>query len=159
MGKFTGKRAIENYDGRIDSPPGDVFPLLCPIREYDWLDGWACNVVYSDSGIVENNCIFTSSFATGIDGTWVTVKRDEEAFEFEFVVFLPNLAVARSDIALTKNDDGSTTLHWVRTMTGLSEEGNQMLDHVTGEPFRERMVWIIDSLNHYLKNGEMLKKG
>lgn len=158
MSAFTGKRMVETYDGRIDSPPGDVFPLLCPIREYDWLDGWACDMIYSDSGVAENNGIFKSEFVSGIEATWVTIKRDEENFVFELIIFFSDLAVARMDVSLADNGDGSSTLHWTRTVTGLSENGDQILDHMGGEFFRERMDWLIDSLNHYLKTGKMLKR-
>lgn len=158
MNTFAGKRTVERYNGRIDAPPGEVFPLLCPIREYDWLDGWACNMIYSDSGVAENNCIFESEFASGIEATWVTIKRDEENFLFEFIILFPGLAVARMDYSLMENGDGTTTFHWVRTMTGLSENGNQMVDQTAGEPFRQIMDWVVDSLNHYLRTGKMLKR-
>jgi len=156
MHTFQGKRTIESYNGRINHSPDAVFPLLCPVREYDWLDGWACNMIYSDSGVVENNCIFTSEFVSGIEATWVTVRRDEENHILQFVLFFPGLAIARMDISLEKADNGSA-LHWVRTMTGLSEDGNRLLDHFTGEPFRQRMDRLIQSLNHYLGTGKMLK--
>ena len=159
MNAFTGKRIVEDYEGRIDAPPNEVFPLLCPIREYDWIDGWECEMIYSDSGFAENNCIFKSEFAAGIEATWVAIKRDDEGFAFEFIIFFPELAVARVDTSLAENSDGTTTLNWVQTMTGLTESGNQLLDHFTGEPFRQRIDWLVESLNHYFKAGEMLKRG
>ncbi len=158
MNDFKAKRAVDEYSGKIEAPPGEVFPLLCPTREYDWLDGWACDMIYSDSGFAENNCIFKSEFASNLEGTWITVRRDEESFVFEFVIVFPDLAVARTDISLADNGDGTTTLHWARTMTGLRATGNQMLDHMGTEFFVQRMDWLIDSLNHYLKTGEMLKE-
>lgn len=159
MDNFRGKRAIEKYTGKINSSPSEVFPLLCPVREYDWLEGWACSMTYSDSGIVENNCIFKSEFVTGMDATWVAIKRDEENHIFQYIIFFADLAVARMDISLVDNNDGTTTMHYVRTMTSLSEDGNQMLDHTVGEPFRQIMDWVYGSLNHYLQTGEMLKTG
>ena len=159
MNAFAGRRMVDNYHGKIDSSPGEVFPLLCPVREYDWLEGWACDMIYSDSGVAENNCVFKSEFHSGIEATWVTVKRDDEDFVFELIIFFPDIAVIRMDVSLAENGDGTTTLNWVRTMTGLSENGNQLLDQFTGEPFRQRMDWLIDSLNRYLKTGEKLKKG
>ena len=158
MTAFTPKRIVETYDGRVEAPPGDVFPLLCPVREYDWLEGWAADMIYSESGVVENNCVFTSQFGAGIEGTWVAVRREDEDFEFQFVIFFPGLAVARVDIKLTENGDGSTNLNWARTLTSLSENGNVMVEHASGEAFTERTDWLIASLNHYLKTGEMLKK-
>jgi len=159
MSGFTGKRSVESYEGKVEASPGEVFPLLCPVREYDWLDGWACDMIYSESGLAENNCVFKSEFVSGMEATWVTTKRDEENFLFEFIILFPELAVTRMDISLEDNEDGTTTLHWVRTFTGLSEGGNQLLAHFSGEPFNQRMDWLVKSLNHYFKTGEMLKAG
>ena len=159
MTAFTGKRIVETYDGRVEASPGDVFPLLCPKREYDWLEGWACDMIYSESGVAENNVIFTSQFGAGIEGTWVAVRREDVDFEFQFIIFFTGLAVARVDIRLTENGDGSTNLNWTRTLTSLSENGNVMVEHASGQAFTERTAWMVASLNHYLKTGEMLKKG
>jgi len=37
------------YAQNIHAPPQAVFPLLCPVREGEWLDGWAeeCEVIHS----------------------------------------------------------------------------------------------------------------
>ena len=37
----------------FDAPPDRVFPLLCPVREYDWIDGWECRMVYAETGVAE----------------------------------------------------------------------------------------------------------
>ena len=159
MEESKGKRVVEDYTGRVEASPDKVFPLLCPIREYDWIDGWACDMIYSESGFAENNCIFKSEFASGIEATWVTTRRDDHNFAFEFVIFFPGLAVAKMDISLEENEDGTTAMRWVRTLTSITENGDQLLDHTSGEPFRQRMDWLYKSLNHYLKTGEMLKTG
>jgi hypothetical protein len=39
---FRGKRLILEYAGLVSAAPEAVFPLLCPVREYEWLDGWNC---------------------------------------------------------------------------------------------------------------------
>jgi hypothetical protein len=35
----------------VAAPPDRVFPLLCPVRERDWLEGWEADMVYSASGV------------------------------------------------------------------------------------------------------------
>jgi hypothetical protein len=31
----------------VDAPPADVFPLLCPVREYEWIEPWSCDMIFS----------------------------------------------------------------------------------------------------------------
>ena len=38
--------------------PEKIFPLLCPVREMDWIPEWAPKLVISDSGVMEPGCIF-----------------------------------------------------------------------------------------------------
>jgi hypothetical protein len=57
------KRAATTFTGHLSFPPDLVFPLLCPVREYEWLDGWECEMIYSTSGIAEDSCIFKTAHA------------------------------------------------------------------------------------------------
>ena len=51
-------RATRTFVQKLVAPPERVFPLLCPVREADWLDGWDPLAVYTDSGIAEPGCVF-----------------------------------------------------------------------------------------------------
>jgi hypothetical protein len=35
-GAIRARRATTEYSGDIGAPPEAVFPLLCPVREYEW---------------------------------------------------------------------------------------------------------------------------
>jgi hypothetical protein len=49
-------RIIRSYTQHIEARPEDVFPLLCPVREADWLAGWmdGLEMVHSGSGLAED---------------------------------------------------------------------------------------------------------
>jgi hypothetical protein len=49
----------------IAAPPDRVFPLLCPVREHDWLPGWRARMIHSASGIAEAGAVFASPHAGG----------------------------------------------------------------------------------------------
>ena len=34
------KRVTRTYTQQLVAEPSAVFPLLCPVREADWIDGW-----------------------------------------------------------------------------------------------------------------------
>jgi len=51
--EFKAKRNTYSYRQIIHARPDVVFPLLCPVREAEWLDGWDYKMIYSESGVVE----------------------------------------------------------------------------------------------------------
>lgn len=60
MTSIRSPRITRHYTQRIEAPPARVFPLLCPVREADWLEGWGeiVEMVHSDSGLAEDGCVF-----------------------------------------------------------------------------------------------------
>jgi hypothetical protein len=125
--------------------------LLCPVREYEWLDNWACEMVYSESGVAEDNCIFRTNFG-GVPMIW-SVSRYEPPRRIEFVSVAPGREVVRLKIGL-EPAAGGTRLHWERVFTGLSESGNEGINGWTME--RERQ--LSEKLEYFLKTGKMLRQ-
>ncbi len=39
---MNGARTIKSFKMQLTAAPDKVFPLLCPTREYDWIDSWKC---------------------------------------------------------------------------------------------------------------------
>lgn len=44
--RFTARRITRTYHQTINAVPETVFPLLCPVREAEWLDGWQYAMIY-----------------------------------------------------------------------------------------------------------------
>ena len=152
---FSGRRVAYQYSFELDATPAEVFPLLCPVREYDWIEQWQCHVAYSDSGVAENNCIFITNLWSERE-VWV-VSRYEPEKGIEFVVTSVAGVVMKLDISLENGGGGKTKLHWRRTFTGLSDDGNTFVTAMTEEKFLEQMRGLEMMLKHYLDTGEMLK--
>ena len=57
MSIFKSQRVMRSYVQRIEAAPDKIFPLLDPVREKEWLDGWEYEMIYSNSGLGENGCI------------------------------------------------------------------------------------------------------
>ena len=55
------RRLIHSYTQSIKGTPGQIFPLLCPVREADWIPGWETDWVISNSGVAEPGCMFQTS--------------------------------------------------------------------------------------------------
>ncbi|MGI9537489.1 MAG: hypothetical protein ACR2PB_10480, partial [Desulfocapsaceae bacterium] len=59
---MTGDRFNRVYQTQLNSTPEKVFPLLCPVREYEWIPQWQCEMIYSRSGVAELGCVFSTDF-------------------------------------------------------------------------------------------------
>jgi hypothetical protein len=103
-------------DLHVAAPRGDVFGLLCPVRERDWVDGWSAEVVYAASGAAEPGCVFRTGSAT-----WV-IHAHEPPRRIGFTIFEPERWVELLAIEL-REGDGATCLTWRREATALSAAG------------------------------------
>lgn len=159
MPHFKAKRITYSYTQKNLAPPDKVFPLLCPVREKEWLDGWEYEMVYSESGLVEEGCIFTTRNPGEPETTWVVTRHDRGSHRIEFVRITPGSRVVHIRILL-KADHGGATRACIRyTYTGITEEGNSFVDSYTEEQFNSMMVWWERSINHFLATGKKLKQG
>ena len=150
---FRAARTVSDFSYEIGAAPEAVFPLLCPVREYEWLDGWSAEMVYSRSGVAEENCVFRTPAAAGWS-TWTTV-RYEPPVRIEYVWVNPGNLVTHLTITLEPVAPGRTRLRWQRAFTGLSEAGSQEAANWTDARERE----IGRRLEHFLKTGTMLRAG
>jgi hypothetical protein len=73
---FTANRVVKEYVHEVHARPEKVFPLLCPVREYEWIEGWNCDMLYSESGVAEDNCVFRTHLPDRGEATWVVSKYD-----------------------------------------------------------------------------------
>ena len=155
------KRFTHSGSVPVTASPDRVFPLLCPVREYEWIDGWDCRVIYSESGLVEEGCIFATRFPDDGPTVWVTTLHDPGTRRVEFVRFTPELKVLKMQLRVDEVTDGTSTLTIKYTLTGLSEEGNRLVEHLgadRGEYFEKHIQRLGTLLNHFLTRGTMLKK-
>lgn len=53
-------RVTRSYTQRLVAAPSVVFPLLCPVREADWIEGWDPISVVTGSGAAEPDCVFVT---------------------------------------------------------------------------------------------------
>jgi hypothetical protein len=152
---FSAVRAVKTCLQHLLAPPDKVFPLLCPTREYEWIEPWKCRMVHSQSGFAELDCIFVTDFPNEGEDVWVVnVYRPSEEIQF---VRSNGRRVIRYSITLADNGDSTTKAEWKQVLTGLDEEGNRLVESVTDEAYQQRILAFERRLNHYLTTGEMLR--
>lgn len=136
---------------RLEHKAVDIWPLLCPVREYDWIDVWKCEMLHSVSGVNELGCVFRTNFPADGEEVWVT-SRFEPAERLEFVLVSKPCAV-RYAITLLP-DNGGTRLVWTQHITPLN--GREIVAAAAEETFQTEMASLEAMLRHYLDTGQML---
>ena len=147
-------RVIRSYDQRLIAPPERVFPLLCPVREADWIEGWDPLLVLSETGVAEPDCVFATENQTGRSVWYVT--RHEPPYDLEMIFVNPALTACKLTIRLRESDGGCiATVTYAHT--SLCPEGDAFVATFTEPNYRARMVDWETRLNHYLRTGECLR--
>lgn len=145
-------RASHTYLQRLEGPPEQVFPLLCPVRECEWVNGWDPTTVITESGVAEQDCIFVIG-PEDDEATWVIVTH-EPPVRIEFLRVVPKTSVGRIHIHLRPHGLGGTAAEITYTHTAISDGGRKVVDEFTAEAYTEFMREWEAELNHFLRTGE-----
>ena len=145
-------RRIFEYSANIAGPPDKVFPLLCPVLEYDWLDGWEAKVIYTKSGVAELGGVFKTYHHLG--ETWVVTQYDPMS-HVQYTVF-SGQAVMVIDVRVLPDGAGGWKIHWQRTYTPTTIIGASSIAAYDENEIQLEMKTIHIGLQHYLTTGEVL---
>ncbi|HEV8131499.1 MAG TPA: SRPBCC family protein [Acidobacteriota bacterium] len=158
MQKFVPLRLAKRFVFQIDAPASRVFPLLCPVKEYDWIDGWKCSMVYSESGHAEDKCVFTIDVDNGRREICTVSLYEPERFLIHYIFLLPDSHVEKLELTVEDHGGGGSNLRWTRTYTGLSDAGNAFVRRYVDEVLPARMRYLEQAMNQYLRTGEKLAR-
>ncbi len=146
------KRIIRKHTIKINAPKEDLFPLLCPIRESEWMPGFSAQIIYSKSGFAELNCIFQTGSKELNKTIWIIPIFEKNKF-IEFIYHEKSSKIVIIKLSLTAISEVQASLQVEYNYTGLSEEGNNKLDKITEESFKNQInSWEV-CLNYYFENG------
>jgi hypothetical protein len=96
----------------------ELFPLLCPVREYEWIPDWRCRMVYSGSGVAEKDAVFTTVERPFGNVLW-TCAVYEPPRRIEYLITQGSRASIRLELALNE-EGGRTALDWTMRFTAAS---------------------------------------
>lgn len=172
MNSFKASRVAHEYTQNNLASPEKVFPLLCPVREADWIPGWRYELIYSDSGVAELGCVFTTldsavesqkysrqpdpSNNSSPVTTWICTEYDPAAFRIAYVWIKPGLVLTELWIQLSAAEDGATSSRIRFRYTGLSVEGNRLVESYDRNWYEAKMRGWETAINHYLSTGKMI---
>lgn len=156
--KFQPKRVIRAYRQTINATAEKVFPLLCPVRESEWLDGWQYDMIYSDCGLVEAGAVFSTPCEGEEDTVWIVTKHDPQNHEIVFARFTPNSRTCVLEISVKPKDEDSSYVDVSYTYTGITQAGNEFIEKFSEDTFLEAVTFWEKSMNYFLETGQRLKK-
>jgi len=148
------KRVTRTYVQSLVADPARVFPLLCPVREADWIEGWDPISVWSESGVAEADCVFVTASDDG-DAVWYITHYSPVGGEVEMLRITPGVTACKLMIRLTPAAIG-TDAEVTYSHTSLGPAGDVFVDAFTADSYDRFMADWESRLNHYLTTGTML---
>ena len=154
MNVSTPVRATRTYTQRMKASASRVFPLLCPVREVDWAVGWAPELVASQSGLAENECVFTTP-AGERTAIWMVTRHEPVNGFVEMIRIVPEVTACRLSIQLTDVETGSEA-RVTYSHTSLGPQGDAFVAAFTEAQYERFMQGWETEINHYLTTGRRL---
>ena len=149
------RRVSHSYVQQLVASPADVFSLLCPVREAEWLEGWDPVEVWSRSGVAEADCVFTTP-ASPHDAIWYVTRHEPGNGFVEMLKITPGVTACRLEIQLTAVASGCAAAI-TYTHTSLGSAGDRFVAGFTAESYHQFMRdWEL-RMNHFLQTGRALR--
>ena len=148
-------RVTRTYTQHLIAEPARIFPLLCPVREADWVEGWDPLLVVSESGAAEPDCVFVTSENLG-SAIWYITKHEPANGFVEMLKVAPQVTACKLSIQLRPTPSGSeATITY--SHTSLGPEGDAYVAAFTQEFYLQFMRSWESQINHYLAHGSPLR--
>ena len=146
---------MHTYRQTLLAPPEKVFPLLCPVREIEWAEGWLPDLVVSSSSVAERDCVFITP-DNPANAIWYITRHEPEKWFVEMLKILPDVTACRLTIQLSENGDGCfadvTYCH-----TSIGPAGDEFVAKFTTDYYEKFMQAWEKELNHFLNTESGLK--
>ena len=148
-------RVSRSFTQHLCAPADTVFPLLCPVREMEWVNDWRPKLVVTDSGVAEPGCIFVTP---GIpeDALWLMTVHDPIEHRLEIIKVIPGMVIGTITVTIAADGDAVCTADINYAYTALSDHGKRAIGEFTEEHFQGFMKTWETELNHYLRTGKRL---
>lgn len=148
-------RVSHTFVQTINGTIKEIMPLYCPVREQDWIENWKPIVVYSNSGLVETDCVFITEHGSR-EVVWIVTDYNVETGHVEMFYHVPGILVTKLEIKVEEIavEKASVTLTYSKTSLGVT--GDKVLKDFTKEHFDVMMHSWEKAMNHYIKTGQML---
>jgi hypothetical protein len=146
------RRIVRSFVQQIHASPEQVFPLLCPEREKEWLPGWDARMIYSHSGVAERGAVFESAHPAG-HACWIVTEYDSPR-RVAFARWQPDGVVVHIDISLGRHNESGTAVCIAYIYTAFNQAGVVALAAMTPEAWLNNMSFWQESMNEWFAKQE-----
>jgi hypothetical protein len=144
-----GTRLTREYRQTLCASRERVFPLLCPVRESEWLPGWDARLIYTESGVAEPNAVFATRHGEGAEVIWL-IAAHLPAHRVRMVRWHPELMLVDLELDLSSAQPDTTWLDIRYTYTATSPAGRAQIEAMTLQQWHAQMKNWEDHLNAWL---------
>jgi hypothetical protein len=134
----------------VHAPIVDIFPLLCPKREEEWIPGWECEVIFSNSGYNEENAIFRTDKPYGTELYWYTMTYNLASRKVDFLITASHLYAFRFTIGIHSPTPDESILTFTQRFISVSDGGISLIEQYRQEDFQARLQTLGELMSHYL---------
>ena len=160
---LQSKRIVSHHVEKIKASPERILSMLCPVEECKWIDGWQCEMVYSDGGAIENNCIFKEEktspilFDLSVPTYWVVSLYMPEEYRIQFILLMGTMATAKIDVEVQDLGGTVSSVTWTFTITSLNDEANKIIGAATEQKAKLLLTILGRSLKHYCETEKLFR--
>lgn len=149
-------RVVRDGVMNLNADTKTVFPLLCPVVEDEWIEGWGdvCTIVYTDSGIAEEACVFETDIPLEGRSLWICSKYDAANTEIEYIKHIIGKAVIKWRMKVSDLPGGKSKIEAHYNATGMGKDGTAYVKHLADKGIDELFTGLEDKINYYVANGK-----
>ena len=152
--QYARKRSVSDYSRHIAAAPEAVFPLLCPVREVEWIEGWRAETLHAASGVAELDAVFTTAPLSDVGPEVWVCSRHEPPRRVDYVR-VGRHTVIRLQLTLEPAGQG-TALTALFIVSALTAEGDAIVSAMGQSPCALWFTPCFRMLDHFLRTGTML---
>lgn len=148
--EFKSNRLLRSATIQLNSSVEKVFPLFGALRERDWAAGWNPEIIFSESGEMEEHMIFKTpaTFSDADSYLWMVSKYEPTNYRVEYMV---STAQRIWFITIQCRPSGAGTAATVTYgYTGLTEKGNNLNKVAIDKMFANDLKDWEEAINFYL---------
>jgi hypothetical protein len=137
------------YTQTLAGTPDQILPLLTPLGEKAWCEGWEPTMRF-EAGPPGEDTLFATHEPGAPDTIWLLERFDAAAGHVRYLHVTPGSDVTEIDIRLAATGPGRSEAVVRYTYTGFTERGNALVDARTAEHYLGFMRAWEEQLNAYL---------
>jgi hypothetical protein len=135
----AGARLVRTCRQTLHAAREQVFPLLCPEREKQWLPGWDARMIHSESGVAERGALFATRDESGAEVIWLFAEHVPPS-RVHLVRWHPGTMVVDIELDLASPLPQTTWLDVRYAYTATSPAGRARIGAMTLDQWHAQMT-------------------